>query len=355
MSLKLLNGKEAAPEASPIIVGIEAEGHHQALLEGFYQSHRFKGHTERTIARFKQILTGWFDQFGQGQRPLYTWEAMDPVTGRERLRAYAGGLVDLGLSPNTIRSYLLSLNQYFTFVLSYPFVKSQGKSLRIDELYGPIAQPVSEFELPVHCGDAERASPIEPERIHEFLIMLREHYLEAAREKTTNLVRGRNYAMVVLAVESGLRADELTHLHVDDLLFKSHRLQTRFAKGKRGTGKRSRTTLFPPLARDTVRYYQTNYRPHFTNADKSSLLFLSKNGALITSPTLSRITQDFKKCAKTQRFPVLDHLSWHWYRKMFSTRFIERFPNKLPALLEMLGHSKLSTQKPGLMTRSKMY
>jgi site-specific recombinase XerD len=37
------------------------------------------------------------------------------------------------------------------------------------------------------------------------------------------------------------------------------------------------------------------------------------------------------------------HMSWHWMRRMFATRFIERFPNKLSVLITLLGHMNPGT------------
>ena len=157
------------------------------------------------------------------------------------------------------------------------------------------------------------------------------------------LSRARNYTMAVLAAESGLRANEILHLTVDYLFFDSSKLQTRHAKGKRGSGKRSRTTLFPPLSRDTVRHYLEHCRPRFQNAKESNLLFLSFSGSGISLQYLSKIMREFIKVAQTQNFAVHSHMSWHWFRRIFATRFIERFPHKMPVLLELLGHSNFAT------------
>ncbi len=47
--------------------------------------------------------------------------------------------------------------------------------------------------------------------------------------------------------------------------------------------------------------------------------------------------------ARNNDFPILDHMSWHWFRRVFATRFIEEFPGKLSVLIELLGHSNYNT------------
>ena len=42
-------------------------------------------------------------------------------------------------------------------------------------------------------------------------------------------------------------------------------------------------------------------------------------------------------------FPVQPHMSWHWFRRIFATRFIEKFPDKLSVLIKLLGHVSPNT------------
>jgi site-specific recombinase XerD len=157
-------------------------------------------------------------------------------------------------------------------------------------------------------------------------------------------IRARNYTMVVLAGESGLRIDELLHLEISlDLFFESKKLQTRFAKGTNGSGKRARLTLFPPLARDTVKFYLKEYRPLILGSDQTDHLFPSKLGKLMTYSSAHEALTEILEVSKKTHFPIADHFSWHWMRRIFATKFIEQFPNQLPVLLTLLGHQSPSS------------
>jgi hypothetical protein len=68
--------------------GPGALSHHQQLIEGYFQSHLTRNHSERTIAELRRYLKGWFNEYGAPSRPLYVWEAMEPVTGRKRIVEY---------------------------------------------------------------------------------------------------------------------------------------------------------------------------------------------------------------------------------------------------------------------------
>jgi len=158
-------------------------------------------------------------------------------------------------------------------------------------------------------------------------------------------VRARNYTMAILAGESGLRANELRHLEIKkDLFFESKKLQTRYAKAASGSGKRTRLTLFTPLARDTAEFYIRKHRPHLVASSANDFLFPSQEeDKVIGYDSMALFLSEMILLANKKGFPVAGHFSWHWFRRIFATRFIETFPTELPALISLLGHSSLGT------------
>lgn len=316
--------------------------HHRQLLEGYLGSHRIRNHSPKTITKEKAFLESWFEEHGIGDRPLYTWEAMEPVVGRKRIVDYGNTLIESGLSSDTVRAYLGILSRYFSYVLEHPFVHDKNGPMRVNHHYGMIDQPVSEFDMPVHVYDGERLGvPLDPERLYDFYAVLRKEYLAKSSNKT---IAARNYAMAVLAGESGLRADELMHLEMGkDLFFESKKLQTRFAKATRGSGKRARITLFTPLARDTLKFYLNEHRPKILNAEKTDFVFPSRSGQLLSYAGIHGALSEMVAVANKAGFSVAPHMGWHWFRRIFATRFIERFPNQLSTLIELMGHMSPNT------------
>lgn len=265
---------------------------------------------------------------------------MVPLEGRQRIQSYGQVLVDSELQVDTIRSYLGILRRYFSYVLEHPIVTTEGVPRRLQEIYSTIDQPVSEFDMPSHSYDGERQGiPLDPERLYDFYSCLREHYLNSS--SGWKAVRARNYALSVVAGESGLRADELLSLELQDLFFESNKIQTRFAKGTKGSGKRSRVTLFPPLARDTMRFYLRDVRPQLN--PQNSLVFVTQSGNRMTYSNINAALKEMVRVVRKEGFLVLEHLSWHWFRRLFATRFVEQFPHRLSVLVELLGHTTPNT------------
>ena len=316
---------------------------HQQLLDGYLQSHKIRNHSINTIHETKRLLTGWFAMHGSGNRPLFTWEAMAPIYGRRRIAVYCKGLIESEVAGSTIRRYVGMLRGYFSYVLEHPYVFEGELTRRLCDLYSSLEQPVSEFDMPVHVFNGETLGvPLDPARLYEFYGAIRKHYLA----KRGNLhVMARNYAMVVLAGESGLRSDEISHLETElDLFFASRRLQTRHAKAARGSGKRSRVTLFTPLARDTIQFYLKHHRPYLINGGvKSPYLFPSRRGRVLTHAAMLYAMNRIKETLRINDFSLGEHLGWHWMRRLFATRFIEQFPHQLSVLVELLGHQTPNT------------
>ena len=316
--------------------GLNPHKDHNNLLQRYFDSHRMKNYSPKTISKEKSFLNNWFELHGPGNRSMFTWEAMDSATGRQRIINYSNALIDSEITIKTVRSYLGMLGQYFAYVLEFPYFVEDGISTRIQNRYSSIAQPVSEFDFPRHVYNGEQLGvPFDPERLYELYSITRNKYLANAKYP---LIANRNYAMLVIAGESGLRIDEIIHLEVQDLFFESKKIQTRHAKGTRGSGKRARTTIFTPFARDTMKYYLKVREELIKGKKSSNLLFPGKSGKILDYSSAYLALKTIDKIANKEGLPILPHFSWHWMRRIFATRFIERFPHLLSVLIALLGH-----------------
>ncbi len=316
---------------------------HELLLEGYMRSHKIRNHSPRTLEREQAFLRGWFVSHSAEDRPFFTWDAMKPIAGRKIISDYAYALIETGLTSETVRSYVGILSRYFAFVLEHAFVTTTEGVRHIPSLYGPIDQPVSEYNLPRHVYDGEKEGvPMDPERIYSFYEVLGKAYL--GRPGVQQAVSARNYTAVILAGECGLRIDELIHLDIRyDLFFDSKKLQTRFGKGTQGSGKRPRTTLFPPLARDTVSYYLKEHHANISKDCRSNYLFPSNRGRLMTYSGFHEGLSEMLAAVRKANFQVAPNMTWHWFRRIFATRFIEKFPARMDVLIALMGHSSPNT------------
>ncbi|MBC8548769.1 MAG: site-specific integrase [Candidatus Brocadiales bacterium] len=327
------------PNNSTEVSSKQKENDHQYLIEQYIGSHFTRNHSIRTIQKEKRFLESWFQNYPL----LFAWDAMMPLYGRERIVEYANTLIESEVSHHTMRSNINILSRLFSYILEHPYLKRGDQFIPIEQVYGAISQPVSEYDIPKHSYDGEQLGiPMDPEEIFHFYHCLRNNYLiddDSVRASS----RARYYAMAILAGLSGFRIDELLHLdYKKDIFLKSCKIQTRYAKGTSGSGKRSRITLFPPLARDTLKYYIKNHRPKIY-VNQSDLLFPNHNGAVLSYSSVHNALNDMINIAKKNSFSVMNHMSWHWFRRIFATRFIEQHPHQLSVLVQLLGHTSPNT------------
>jgi site-specific recombinase XerD len=324
---------------------------HHAILQGYLDTHITRNHSDRTIESERCFLSGWFESFlmqdenhPNGERHLLLWEAMEPVVGRQRIVAFSKGLVAIGLSPRTVQMYLGYLRRLFRYVLEYPYIPGPEVQSIVAK-YGRIEQPVLEYDYPIHTLDQEEEGfVLTGEQLLQFYDFVR---LEYIRHKQKKLPASRDYTMIVIAGESGLRADEILHLDAlgphRDLFYERNCIQTRHGKGTRGSGKRVRKTIFTPFAQDTVRIYEERIRPYFPHAKTNMALFLTESGKRISYKAMWHNLESIVEEARRAGLEMPPKLSWHSLRKSFATNFMQMHPDRPWVLMDLLGHLSPST------------
>lgn len=324
---------------------------HHAILQGYLDTHITRNHSDITIERERSFLIGWFESFvmqddnhPRGERQLFVWEAMLPVLGRQRIIGFSKGLVDAGLKPRTVQTYLGSLRRLFQYVLEYPYIPGTEVQSIVSK-YGRLEQSVLEYDYPVHVLDQEEEGfVLTGEQLLRFYDFVRLEYIGHNQKK---LPASRDYTMIVVAGESGLRADEIRHLDAlgphRDLFYEQNCLQTRHGKGTKGSGKRVRKTIFTPFAQDTMRIYEERIRPHFPNAKTDPALFLTESGERTSYKAMWHNLHSIVEEARKAGLEVPPKLSWHSLRKSFATNFMEQHPDRPWVLMDLLGHLNPST------------
>jgi len=153
--------------------------------------------------------------------------------------------------------------------------------------------------------------------------------------------------MIVLAGESGLRADELCHLDAlgphRDLFYEHNCVQTRYGKATNGSGKRVRKTIFTDLAQATMRPYEAKIRPLFRNAMINVSLFLTERGERMNYTSMWCFFDRIIVKARKAELYVPPKMTWHSLRRSFATNYIEQHPGDVWKLMEYMGHQNLST------------
>ena len=156
--------------------------------------------------------------------------------------------------------------------------------------------------------------------------------LRAAGQTGHGLAR-RNYALLQLLLQTGLRVGETSRLTIADCDINDRSGVVRVRAGK--GGKEREVPLNASARRAITLYLKTR-----EDYDSSEPLFLSERGRQAMSlRTIQATIQELARRGKITRIPV----SAHTCRHHFALAFLRRNPGKLVELATLLGHESLDT------------
>jgi site-specific recombinase XerD len=152
-------------------------------------------------------------------------------------------------------------------------------------------------------------------------------------DQTTKIGR-RDHALLSLAIQTGLRVSEITHLRLEDVLFERRSAHVRC----RGKGRKERVT---PLTRHTVRALQAYLKDH--DATPDTPLFVSRLGHEMSRDAVERLIERHRARA-AQGCPTLSgkRVSPHVLRHTNAMLLLESGIDRSVIAL-WLGHESIET------------
>jgi site-specific recombinase XerD len=160
--------------------------------------------------------------------------------------------------------------------------------------------------------------PLTEEEIRKVLTMCLDHTLESYR----------NFAMMMLFLDTGLRLSEVIHLRLS---------RVDFALGEMtvlGKGNKERKVPFGSQAKKALIDYLTRVRPETENKLNSDRVFLNSQGHPITQEVVEKVFQRVRAAAG------VPHLHPHVCRHTFAVRYLINGGDVF-SLQKILGHSSL--------------
>lgn len=156
--------------------------------------------------------------------------------------------------------------------------------------------------------------------------------LRAAGQTGHGLAR-RNYALLQLLLQTGLRVGEVSRLVIADCQINDRSGVVRVRAGKGG---KEREVPLNASARRAVALYLKTREDY---ASEEPLFLSERGGQAMSLRTMQATVQELARRAKITRIPV----SAHTCRHSFALAFLRRNPGKLIELATLLGHESLDT------------
>jgi len=309
-------------------------------------------HTERLFALFQKHLVGTRAlgaktvELAMGAvRSFQRWTSLPPwdwaPADFAEFIAYKVQTDGIGLGRQA--TYITYLRGFQNFVLD-----SRGLSNDIHQRFGVQQQRFinDENAIPIRRKRYERKKAILPLSAEQCQALIDQIDLEIRDAKLHGSKSyrplQRDKVMVMLALMTGVRVDELVHLRMQDFQadlkrpqFGGYALMTVVL----GKGRKSRVVrIFHPSLRDVMDWYLDEVRPGFlrsTSADPT-LVFLSERGGPICTEQVRRM---LRRVAAHAGIPV--RVTPHILRHTYGTQMANVIGPE--ALQRQLGHENLTT------------
>ncbi len=141
----------------------------------------------------------------------------------------------------------------------------------------------------------------------------------------------RDKALFELLYATGARCSEIVNIRIKDIDFINKNIRVL------GKGRRDRFVLFGNKSSDALVQYIEKERPYLAKFKNIEYLFLNCNGTQLTSRSVQRIFEMFRKFLKIDR-----KLTPHKLRHSFATHLLNQGVD-LRIIKELLGHKTLAT------------
>lgn len=158
------------------------------------------------------------------------------------------------------------------------------------------------------------------------------HALLRAAGQSSHGLSKRNYALLQLLLQTGLRVGEAAVLHVADVVLRDRAGLVRVRHGK--GDKEREVPLNSSARRGLSAYLESRGSP-----GPQDPLIVAESGRPISVRSLQAVVSGLARRARITRIPV----SAHTCRHTFALNFLKQNPGKLVELAALLGHESLDT------------
>lgn len=297
----------------------------QDALDQWLKELQSSDHARGTIRRYKSAIESFLQWYAlEEHRPLLL-EALTPMA----LIGYRNWLQQTqARATSTVNGHISALKAWCAW---------------LTEQHHMEINPAKRIKL-VGRQEASSREGLKPTQVNALL-----RQVEASRDGM------RNYAIVQLLLQTGLRLDECSHLNLEDLDFgeRSGRVTIRQGKGNKArlvplnasARQALADYLAPRLGCDpTLKAVAAQWpRPKHPQAKPIPLWKSQKGGALTTSAMRQMI--DGVVRAAAARGLVPPKTCAHTLRHTFARNYLEEYPGDVVGLATLLGHASLDTTR----------
>jgi site-specific recombinase XerD len=289
----------------PIQTGAAMNRDHATLTSQFKNYLIKQDLSERTVKGYLddlQFFQGWYEEI---QNKKLDWKEITSFD----LQTFRQYLVNGKRQKVTsVNRRVQALKRFFNWAHDHGFIKNES--------------PVENLRF------MRKQTPNQPHALEKSEV----HNLLRTAGQSSHGLSKRNYAILQLMLQSGLRIGEVISLKFSDVTLQSRSGTVKIVDGKGGKSREVPLNL-------TARQALGNYFKQCKRKNVDDPIFYSKRQGALSLRSMQAMIQNLVKNAKITRVPV----SAHTLRHTFATNYLRANPNQLVELAQLLGHDSLNT------------
>lgn len=295
----------------------------QELLDLWHQHLQEHDRSPGTVRKYTQAIAHFFSWYEREEHIPLTLESLTPIA----LISYRNDLQHVRRkSTSTINLHVSALRAWCDWMTEQGYL---------------VADPAAHIKLVSQEKAAER-SGLKSAQVNALLRQAQESH-----EST------RNYAIVQVLLQTGLRLSECAALTYEDITFAERSGLLRIRAGK---GNKARSVPLNASARDAIGVYLAprlgvekpslkaiaSSWPKPKSSQSFEPIFISQKGGKLTT---SAMGQMIAKLVKASGGRVPEETSAHTLRHTFARSYLAQYPGDVVGLAALLGHSSLDTTR----------
>jgi site-specific recombinase XerD len=284
-----------------------------SMIDLFIVSKEIEGKSQKTLGWYRSMLIAYADHAGQGEDVPFDELSLEGAKSfisylQRRTSKYQNHqfrkIEDEALSPHTIHAYVRTLKAFGAWLFEEGYTTDHPfRRLKPPKLPETMIEILSEDEITRLLNAINANTPL----------------------------GARQYLIVLLLLDTGIRASELCTLTMANTNLKEGYIKVR------GKGKKERMVPFGSTTKKALMRYIQTYRPD-PATDQVGELILTLDG---TSLTYDGLAQVCKRLAVAASIPRL-HL--HLFRHTFAVRYLMNGGDVMTLRL-ILGHTTLDVTR----------
>lgn len=270
----------------------------------FVKTQKGRGNSEKTVNNYKQRLTYFQKYVGNVEIDtitIYTiYDYIDYLRNKRKNEEHPYTLTsDEKLSSTTVQSYIREIKAFIRWCIFNDYLKQEN---------------FKDFKLPKAKQSIVEILDVET---------IKQIYNFCDKYSSTNKIRYRNKIIISLMLDSGLRANEVATLRIEDINLKKGLLKVN------GKGNKQRYVPFGKTTGDYLKFYKRWY----IHEDKGILL-INEYGNPVGYYGIKKLFQKIRKYTKK------DYIHPHLLRHTFGTLYLMN-GGDIESLKIILGHTTL--------------